>query len=80
MRLPSVAGYAGYPRTLNDWRANFRQAWPAIRTMGSDERFRRMWDYDLAYCQAGFETHVIDVGRDKIIYASRHSHNDTPMP
>ena len=35
--------------------------------MGFDERFRRMWDYYLAYCQAGFETGVIDVGLYKIV-------------
>jgi len=56
-----------YARTLSDWRANFRQAWPAIRMMGFDERFRRMWDYYLAYCQSGFETGVIDVGLYKIV-------------
>jgi cyclopropane fatty-acyl-phospholipid synthase-like methyltransferase len=68
------------PRTLNDWRTNFRQAWPVSRTMGFDERFRRIWDYHLAYCRPGFEARVIDVGLSKIIYASGQSHNDTPMP
>lgn len=59
-----------YARTLGDWSANFRQAWPAIRMMGFDERFRRMWDYYLAYCQAGFEAGTIDVGLYKIVHAT----------
>jgi cyclopropane-fatty-acyl-phospholipid synthase len=29
--------------------------------MGFDERFRRMWDYYLSYCEAGFRTGNIDV-------------------
>ena len=46
---------ASYARTLAEWRQRFHAAWPAIEALGFDERFRRMWDYYLAYCQAGFE-------------------------
>jgi cyclopropane-fatty-acyl-phospholipid synthase len=34
--------------------------------MGFDARFKRMWDYYLAYSQAGFETGVVNVGLYKI--------------
>jgi cyclopropane-fatty-acyl-phospholipid synthase len=51
-----------YARTLAAWRSRFHAAWPAIEALGYDERFRRMWDYYLAYCQAGFEAGAIDVG------------------
>jgi cyclopropane-fatty-acyl-phospholipid synthase len=51
-----------YARTLIDWRARFSAAWPALQTLGFDERFRRMWMYYLTYCEAGFERGAIDVG------------------
>jgi cyclopropane-fatty-acyl-phospholipid synthase len=51
-----------YALTLAAWRSRFHAAWPAIEALGYDERFRRMWDYYLAYCQAGFEAGAIDVG------------------
>jgi cyclopropane-fatty-acyl-phospholipid synthase len=50
-----------YARTLAEWRQRFDAAWPRISTMGFDERFRRMWNYYLAYCEAGFNTGRIDV-------------------
>jgi cyclopropane-fatty-acyl-phospholipid synthase len=52
----------GYARTLALWRDAFRQAWPHIAAQGFDERFRRMWDYYLTYCEVGFENRDIDVG------------------
>ena len=55
-----------YARTLEEWRRRFQAAWPAIKALGFDERFKRMWDYYLAYCQAGFEMGAIDVGLYKL--------------
>lgn len=51
-----------YTRTLVEWRARFLMAWPQIERLGFDLRFKRMWDYYLAYCQAGFETGALTVG------------------
>jgi cyclopropane-fatty-acyl-phospholipid synthase len=50
-----------YARTLASWRNNFRQAWPNLTPLGFDERFRRLWEYYLAYCEAGFLSGNIDV-------------------
>jgi cyclopropane-fatty-acyl-phospholipid synthase len=50
-----------YAATLGQWRERFRQAWPQLTHLGFDERFRRMWEYYLAYCEAGFRTENIDV-------------------
>jgi cyclopropane-fatty-acyl-phospholipid synthase len=50
-----------YPRTLAAWRSRFRSAWPSLVTLGFDERFRRLWEYYLAYCEAGFLSRNIDV-------------------
>ena len=51
-----------YARTLADWRARFLAHWPQIEALGFDERFRRLWSYYLAYCEAGFLEDAIDVG------------------
>jgi cyclopropane-fatty-acyl-phospholipid synthase len=50
-----------YARTLADWRRAFGAAWPQVQALGFDERFRRMWRFYLAYCEAGFKVGRIDV-------------------
>ena len=50
-----------YADTLAQWRDRFRAAWPDLTPLGFDERFRRMWEYYLAYCEAGFRAGNIDV-------------------
>jgi len=52
---------ADYARTLVEWRLRFRDAWPDLSGGRFDERFRRRWEYYLAYCEAGFRTGTIDV-------------------
>ncbi|MBI3654743.1 MAG: class I SAM-dependent methyltransferase [Acidobacteria bacterium] len=43
-----------YARTLNVWRERFHKTLEAVRALGFDERFIRMWDYYLASCEAAF--------------------------
>ncbi len=50
-----------YAETLARWRVRFLDAWPEIRSLGFDDRFRRMWEYYLAYSEAGFRSGNIDV-------------------
>ncbi len=50
-----------YADTLLEWRKKFMAAWPVIEPMGFDDRFRRMWEYYLAYCEGGFRGGTIDV-------------------
>ncbi|ASP32658.1 cyclopropane-fatty-acyl-phospholipid synthase family protein [Labrenzia sp. VG12] len=50
-----------YARTLAEWRQRFRQAWPQISPLGFDERFKRLWEFYLHYCEAGFRAGNIDV-------------------
>jgi cyclopropane-fatty-acyl-phospholipid synthase len=52
---------ADYARTLDSWLASFDAATDAVRGLGFDERFRRMWRYYLAWCNAGFSSDYIDV-------------------
>jgi cyclopropane-fatty-acyl-phospholipid synthase len=53
---------ASYARTLELWRDRFLRAWPDIAAQGFSGRFKRMWEYYLAYCEAGFRAGSIDVG------------------
>ena len=62
MRMLADEGFgADYARTCAIWRANFERAWSEIQKLGFDERFRRLWNYYLAYCEAGFRAGTIDV-------------------
>ncbi|HEV7372474.1 cyclopropane-fatty-acyl-phospholipid synthase family protein [Arenibaculum sp.] len=51
-----------YARTLAEWNRRFQAAWPRIEAQGFDARFKRLWEYYLAYCEAGFRTGAVDVG------------------
>ena len=59
-----------YARTLEQWRLRFRKAWPKIEALGFDDRFKRTWEYYLAYCQVGFETEALNVGLYKVTRAT----------
>jgi cyclopropane-fatty-acyl-phospholipid synthase len=50
-----------YARTLAEWHCNFDAAWPEIEAGGFDNRFRRLWQFYLAYCEAGFRAGATDV-------------------
>lgn len=43
-----------YATTLHRWRENFFNHIEAIRALGYPERFLRMWDFYLCYCEGGF--------------------------
>jgi len=44
-----------YAETLRTWRERFRARLDDVRRLGYSERFIRLWDYYLQYCEAGFE-------------------------
>ena len=51
-----------YAETLKRWDERFQAAWSDIRRIaGFDERFRRLWRFYLAYCEAGFRSRRTDV-------------------
>ena len=52
-----------YARTLHLWRERFTENWPQIHEQGFDETFRRMWEFYLAYCEAGFRTGYLGVSQ-----------------
>ncbi|MDY0148370.1 MAG: cyclopropane-fatty-acyl-phospholipid synthase family protein [Halothiobacillus sp.] len=52
-----------YARTLNRWAESFNLHTDALEAQGFDERFRRTWQYYLAYCEAGFLAEHINVAQ-----------------
>jgi len=49
-----------YARTLRIWRNRFIDRWPAIAAHGFDDTFKRMWEFYLAYSEAGFRSGYLD--------------------
>ena len=49
-----------YAETLNRWRDTFLARSAQVRALGFDETFVRMWDFYLAYSEAGFASGYLD--------------------
>ncbi|MEQ1856685.1 MAG: cyclopropane-fatty-acyl-phospholipid synthase family protein [Longimicrobiales bacterium] len=56
-----------YVHTLRRWRHRFHQNWDQVRALGFDERFRRLWDFYLCYCEGGFAEEVL--GTVQLVFA-----------
>lgn len=52
---------AHYAIRLSLWRQRFWMNLEAVKALGFDERFIRMWHYYLCYCEAGFRERQIGV-------------------
>lgn len=52
---------SSYALTLKQWRGRFLENWPQIAPQGFDEQFRKLWEFYLCYCEAGFRAGTIDV-------------------
>jgi cyclopropane-fatty-acyl-phospholipid synthase len=49
-----------YVRTIEHWRERFTSSTERLRALGYDERFRRLWDLYLSYCEGGFRERRIE--------------------
>ncbi len=68
LKLQAIESFgASYALTLAAWRARFQKCWPQIKALGFDRRFKRMWEYYLAYCEAGFRAGELNVSLYKIV-------------
>lgn len=56
-----------YATTLSRWREAFWDQVEAVRGLGYDERFIRMWDFYLAYCEGGFAERYL--GNVQLLFA-----------
>jgi cyclopropane-fatty-acyl-phospholipid synthase len=60
--LQSIEFGESYSQTLRRWHETFNERWDDIKTLrGFDDRFRRMWNFYLTSCAAGFHAGSIDV-------------------
>jgi cyclopropane-fatty-acyl-phospholipid synthase len=51
-----------YATTLRLWKRNVDERFEEIRSLGFDDRFKRLWDMYLRYCEGAFlERHISDV-------------------
>jgi cyclopropane-fatty-acyl-phospholipid synthase len=48
-----------YAITLATWRERFLNQMEAVKAQGFDERFIRMWEFYLSYCEGGFRERII---------------------
>jgi len=52
-----------YAETLRRWRERFLANTGAVEALGFDATFQRMWEFYLAYCEAGFRAGYLDVAQ-----------------
>jgi cyclopropane-fatty-acyl-phospholipid synthase len=57
----TLAFGADYAETLRRWRDSFMAQHAAVLANGFDERFIRIWEFYLAYCEAAFDEGSTDV-------------------
>ena len=50
-----------YSETLIIWREIFIKKWDLIKKQGFDLKFKKMWEFYLSYCEAGFKSKNIDL-------------------
>ncbi|MBU2606318.1 MAG: cyclopropane-fatty-acyl-phospholipid synthase family protein [Alphaproteobacteria bacterium] len=55
-----------YARTCHEWSRTFNEKWEEIAEFGFDEPFKRMWNFYLSYCEAGFADGRINVGQFEV--------------
>ncbi len=66
-----------YALTLRAWRQRFLAQRAAVQAQGFDERFCRMWEFYLAYCEGGFLERSIGVSH---LLLARSGHcTDVPV-
>jgi cyclopropane-fatty-acyl-phospholipid synthase len=78
LRLLHLEDFAShYARTLAEWRKRFNDEKERILQLGYDERFCRMWEFYLAYCEGGF--HERQLGLAQLILAKPKARQETPV-
>jgi len=62
LTIKSYDSYADhYSSTLALWKNEFNKKWDLIKNQGFDLTFKRMWEFYLSYCEAGFKSKNIDL-------------------
>lgn len=70
--IVSDEGYGDhYAETLRLWRERFTSRADEVADLGFDVTFRRMWELYLAYSEAGFRSHYLDVRQLLLVEGTR---------
>ncbi|MEX0958294.1 MAG: cyclopropane-fatty-acyl-phospholipid synthase family protein [Burkholderiales bacterium] len=70
LRVRETLAFGGdYAETVRRWRERYNQAAAGLRGNGFDARFERLWNFYLAYCEAGFRAGSIDVKHMELAHA-----------
>lgn len=78
LRLLHLEDFAShYARTLAEWRRRFNAERDTIRGLGYDDRFCRMWEFYLAYCEGGFTERQL--GLAQLIFAKPLARQEAPV-
>jgi len=67
-----------YAETLARWRGAFNEKLDRVRALGYPPRFERLWNYYLAYCEAGFAERAI--GLAQLVYQKPGRRAAVPAP
>ena len=79
LRLVSQEDFGtSYALTLRHWRERFMARLPEVRALGYDERFIRMWEFYLAYCEGGFLERSIGVSQ--LLFARPRNRREAWIP
>jgi cyclopropane-fatty-acyl-phospholipid synthase len=65
-----------YAKTLSLWRERFFRRLADVRELGFDERFTRMWDFYLGWCEGAFRERYVDAAQ--IVMTKRREEKDEP--
>ena len=68
---------AHYATTLAHWRERFLAASPKLAQLGYDERFARLWELYLSYCEGGFHERRI---QDVQLLLAKPGYRSEPLP
>ena len=68
---------AHYAMTLERWRERFLAAGERLSELGYDERFRRLWELYLCYCEGGFRERRI---QDVQLLLAKPGYRSQPAP
>ena len=64
LRLTGLFEFAeSYAETLRHWRLRFFDKLPQVKALGFDDRFTRMWEYYLCYCEGAFRERAVGVAQ-----------------
>lgn len=79
LRLLNLEDFGpSYAETLRQWRSRFLDRLDAVRALGHDERFVRMWEFYLCYCEGGFiERSISDV---QLLFARGGNRREQYLP